>query len=306
MGSVARNSIPSSTHCLQRVDGLPIDFEEALLAHYPAMKLGVVASVDFYIDKLATLSKQVMFDNADCKNWAITAPPFITAPAAANLLCWKLYSNLQKSLSGKYNLSLVDLHYTSDPSGIKGERDFKLGYEYSSNSVEERVKERSRLKDNINSHEKEFFDKGVLIVNDIRVTGTQQEFMHQSFQKVSPARLHWLYILEVDKQLGAKHPQIENQINSSSLQSLDEYQQVLSSDETRYTARCISRLFTHNQNQFRSLLTELNSDKQKLILKYAIGEKRFNGHYFDEKMSILQAMCESGEREMPGEKATTV
>lgn len=281
----------SSTVSLKKIDSLLIDFDQALLVNYPVMKLGVVAGVEFYIEKLAVLARSVMQEHLDCKDWVLTAPPFIAAPAAANLLCWCLYDVLADQLPPSYSLSMIDLHYKNLPTGVEDDQDFKLCYEYSNNSVEDRVKERSRMQDDIGLHADAFEGKGVLIVNDIKVTGTQQDFLTSSFAAVSPARLHWVYILEVDRSLASEHPEVEHQINNSNIKSLDEYKQVIQLSDTHYTARCLSRLFNYQIDEFRSLLNALDSAQLSTILGYALGERRFEGAYFSEKLELLKDFC---------------
>ncbi|MGH1542850.1 MAG: phosphoribosyltransferase family protein [Arenicella sp.] len=280
---------------LKKIDSLCVDFEQAVFTYYPAMKLGVDTAVNFYIDKLLVLAKRAMLKRPAVKDWVITAPAYNTAPAAANLLCWKLFAALQKSLPEMYTVSLVDLRLDRELMEINDEKDFKRYYEYSNNSVEDRIRERRKLHskaDDICRHRESFSGRGVIVINDIKVTGTQQEFMSQSFSKVAPACLDWLYIMNVDQELGKVNPGIEHQINNSSIQTLNEFKAVLRSSETQYTARCISRLFTYDMDDFQLLLESLDPEKQQNILDYAIGEGRFEGAYFIEKLNVLKAFCE--------------
>ena len=254
----------------------------------PAMKMGVSGAVDAYIDLLAERIIKTMSAHAYCKDWVITAPPYLALPAAANLLCWKLVDALKASLSDGCSLVLLDLHYSSVEYGVSDERDFKLRYEYSNNTVEERIKERSRLKDDIHLHREVLAGKGVLVINDIKVTGTQQQHMTQSFEQVQPVHIEWLYIFEVDAALGIKHPEIEHQINSSRLQAMHEYQQLICADDTRHTARCVSRLYSHALNDFKTLIDVLGPDKRAQLLALIKAERRFDGEYFAEKTAYLE------------------
>lgn len=286
---VARQaSVSTATQCLKKIDSLPVDFDQALFAHYPAMKMGVNSAVDAYIGLLAERIIKTMSAHPCCKDWVITAPPYLALPAAANLLCWKLADALKASLPDGCSLTLLDLHYSSVEYGVSDERDFKLRYEYSNNTVEERIKERSRLKDDIHLHREVLAGKGVLVINDIKVTGTQQQHMTQSFEQVQPAHMEWLYIFEVDTELGIKHPEIEHQINTSRLQTMYEYQQLICADDTRHTARCISRLYSHELDDFKTLVDALGPDKQTQLFALIKAERRFDGEYFAEKTAYLE------------------
>ncbi len=280
--------ISAATQCLKEIDSLPVDFDQALFAHYPAMKMGVGSAVDHYIDPLAGLAKNAMSAHADCKHWIITAPPYQAIPAAANLLCWQLLEVLNQSLPDDDSLTLLDLHYTNAQTGARDERDFRLRYDYSNNSIEDRIKERNRLQDDIVQHAAVLAGKGVLVINDIKVTGTQQRHMTQSFEQVKPVHVEWLYIFQVDTALGTKHPEIEHQINSSSLQTVAEYQQLICADDTRHTARCISRLFNHDLDDFKTLVDVLEPHKRTQLLALVKAEQRFDGDYFAQKIAYLK------------------
>ena len=292
----ASSTVSNHLQCLQTIDSLPLDLSRPLFFHYPTMKLGVSSAVDFYIDKLVDLALQSMLKAPECLDWVITAPLFNTAPAAANLLCWKMYKSLLKVLPKERHLSLVDLHLSPQRMKINSKKDFQTYYEYSSNSLEQRVKERSQLhqgSDDIVVKGDDFVGKGVLIINDIKVTGTQQMFMTRSFEKVKPASLHWIYIFEVDKALGVKHPQVESQINNSRVQSLEEFSDVICSDDTHQTARCVTRLFTYEMNDFEVLIKQLSARKRQTFFHYATEEGRFKGDYFIDKYTVLKKLCET-------------
>lgn len=296
MDVVENLRVPISVGALRKIEALPVDFEHELFAQYPAMKLGVTDAVEFYVDKLVALAQSAVKEHPDCKHWVITAPPFNTAPAAANLLCWRVYQELGQQMPADTDLSLLDLHLDVASMEIKNEADFKRYYEYSNNSVEERVKERSLLHgeaDDIVRHQAELADRGVFVVNDIKVTGTQQDFMNKSFEQVGPRAVQWLYILEIDKQLGIENPQIENRINNSSIQTLEEFRALLCNDSTRYTARCITRLFTYEVEEFQSLLESLSADQLQTVLRYAVGEGRFQQGYFEDKFKLLETICQN-------------
>lgn len=282
------NYISAATQCLEEIRSLPVDFDQPLFADYPAMKMGLKSAVDSYVAPMAELAKTAMSAHLNCKDWVITAPPYQALPAAANLLCWKLETALKADLPDDYVLTLLDLHYVNAQLCANSERDFRLRYDYSRNSIEDRTKERDRLQDDIGLHEAILSGKGVLVVNDIKVTGIQQEHMTRSFARVKPAHVEWLYIFAVDPELGVKHPEVEHRINSSRLQSLQEYQRILCADDTHHTARCISRLYNHDLDEFKALIDALKPAKRRHLLDLVEAEQRFDGDYFAEKTAFLK------------------
>lgn len=280
----------SEVGCLLKVDSLPLDFAQPLLANYPAMKIGQNAAVDSYIGALTDKSIEMIRAEPHCRDWVITAPPFIAAPAAANLLCWKTFKRLRSCLPASHRLELLDLHYASRESDVQDEADFKLRYEYSNNSLDQRIKERGRLRDNIAEHESALVGRGIIVINDIRVTGTQQIFMQKSFNAIAVKILKWLYLIEIESQLGLEQPGIEHQINTSRLQSLDEFITELSDSEHRFTARCISRIFAYSMDDFLAVLHALEVDKVRDLARLVKGERRFSGDYFRDKYNYLRSL----------------
>lgn len=288
MTNLPRNQDCNSVLSLKQLNQLPVDFADPLLIQYPAMKLGVLSAVEFYIEALAEKVSEIIEASTDIDKWVLTGPPLIKAPAAANLLCWRLYHHLQLRHSGRARLSMIDLRFLGDSEQVMDLQDFKLRYEYSNNSVEQRIKERSRLRDDIHLHEHDFLGNGVIVINDIRVTGTQQDHMNSSFERVKPAALKWLYILEVEQQLGITQPQIEHQINSSKFDTLDGFVDVLTSADHRFTARCISRAFNYDIDEFSSMLHSLSDQKRQNLYELAVGEGRFEGDFFADKFKLLK------------------
>ncbi len=284
----------ASVSSLQKIDQLAIDLEQDLFAHYPAMKLGRNEEVSFYAGQLATVANNLIKETGDCYDWVLTGPPYNVIPAAANLMAWRVYDLLKQSLNFRYQLAIVNLRLPKKTMVINNAQEFKTYYEYSNNSIQERIKERAKLhqgSDDIIEHEKDFSGRGVIVINDIKVTGTQQRFMQQSFAQVCPAHLHWLYVFDVDEDLGKSDPKIEHRINHSKLQTVNEFSEVICSENIEYTARCISRLFAYEVTEFEILLHQLNANKRAVLLDLAIREGRFKGDFFSEKIGILEALC---------------
>lgn len=282
------NNISAATRCLKEIRSLPVDFDQPLFAHYPAMKMGHKSAVDFYVAPMAELAGKAMSARVNSKEWVITAPPYQALPAAANLLCWKVKKALEDGLSDEYVLTLLNLHYANAQLCANSERDFRLRYDYSRNSIEDRTKERHRLQDDIGLHKAVLSGRNILVINDIKVTGIQQDHMTRSFEQVKPAHVEWLYIFVVDRELGVKHPEIEHRINNSSLDSTQEYRRILCADETHHTARCISRLYNHDLDDFKALIDALEPARRRHLCDLVEAEQRFDGEYFAEKTAFLK------------------
>ncbi len=289
---------PTVLTCLKTIEraSMAETLKQPLAKHYPLMKLGSKTDIAFFADQLAPLAIAHIEANPQIKQWIITAPPHNVIPAAANYICWKIFEQLKQQPALADKLKQIDLKVPKQRMAIKDANDFKTFYEYSNNSIEQRIKERTRLHhgdDDIVIRGDEFKDCGIIVVNDIRVTGTQQEFMQQSFDRVGVADLQWLYIFEVEKQLGLDDPQVEHRINTAKVQTLEEYQAVFTSNDVNYTARCISRLFTHETDQFEHLLRQIDKPRQQQVLDFATREGRYEGEFFAEKFNLLKQIAQS-------------
>lgn len=283
---------------LKSINHLPVDLNQSLLVHYPAMKLGMSADVAFYADKLAAIAKALIKDQPENTAWVITAPFYHVIPSAANLISWQVFKLLKQALGSSYLLFIVNLRVPKKSILINDAQAFKTYYDYCNKSIAERIKLRAQLHQNLDdilNHKANFYGRGVIVINDIKVTGTQQKFMQKSFYQVHPACLHWLYIIEVDENIGIVDPQIEHRINHSKLQSLDEFSKLMGADAIVYTARCILKLFSYDLDKFQFLVQKLSLDKRIHILKLALEEGGFEGEFFTHKMALLTTLCADHE-----------
>ncbi len=287
---------PVVLSCLKSINSLPLDLCDGLFSHYPAMKMGIASAVSFYADKLYDKIVALIEDTPQCARWVITGPPLKFTPSGANLMAWQVFKKFQNSDKYADRVSLVDLKLPRSPMVIDDAKDFADSHNYCSKDVAQRIKQREQeyaQGDDIQARSAVFKDRGVIVINDIRVTGTQQHFMQKSFDQVPLTCLHWLYIFAVDEPLGQAEPQIEAQINFSRLQSLDDFCQLLWTPEIDYTSKCVARLFTYDYDDFATLVNPLSDQRLRYIIASANAEGRYEGEYFKDKFALLQQLCQS-------------
>ncbi|HIL79442.1 MAG: phosphoribosyltransferase family protein [Methylococcales bacterium] len=275
----------SVTTALKELRVLPIALEDELFRHYPATKLGVSPHVEFYSEKLYEITKQILLSDPD-QNWVITAPAYYHLPAAANLMARDVHQLLQKQ---GFNAPLVEPRLQQKKIEFSSEEEFKKYLDYSKNNLKQRIAERQRVQQLLQTDKlKTYFEnRSVIIINDINVTGTQQHFMQQEFDEYEVTSCHWLYIFNVDNQLAEDHPEVEYQINNSQLSDINSFAAVLADENTRHTARCISRLFNESLENFDHLINSLSDAGRERIFHLAEQEGRFNSPIFREKMQVL-------------------
>ena len=262
-----------SRHSLITIDALPFDPDIPLLRPYPAMKLGVREAVRHYGSLLAPLAETIIAGD-DKAEWVITGPPLYVLPAGANLMGW--------DVARRIGVRAVDLRYVLPYAPVSA-------HAYSRSTVADRVQNRRMLHEGEGAprpEEKDFRDRAVIFLNDINVTGTQELFVRRTLETVHPRSIHWLYIVEVERELGRAHPEIEYQVNHASLATFEDFASVLASADLDYTSRCISRLFGYSFDELEPLLRSLDEERRKTLYRLIVDE----GSYADEKYAAKRAL----------------
>lgn len=280
--------LQASLLSLRTIKKLPIDYGDDFFSHYPRLKLGVTESIDYYGPQLSRLAKNAITDSLPQQvDWVISGPPYHVLPGGPNLLCSYIYEDLQRTFRDSVNLSLVHLPVETDKLEIKDWESLNKFHNYSTFSVQERnqLYDGSRLPTVDSS---DFRGRSILFVNDIRVTGSQQEYMRRAFAKVNPRQICWLYILVIDPEIAKDEPAVEYAINNSSIASLAEFSALLATRDLQYTSRCITRLLSYELSELAMLFEMLDPDRQRTILDLVLAEGRFSGNYFKAKIDLLK------------------
>ena len=285
---------------LWKITDVPVDFNASHLTLYSTMKLGLDSSVAYYSALLSETAKKLIEKHPEVQSWVLTAPPFERLPSAANLMMWWIYRDLKEQLSESCSLSAVDLHLNN--YAINTSKDFESLHFYSRGSVQEREKHRSRLMDTVDDitlYCQQLSGRGIIVINDIKVSGSQQKFLQEYLSEASPLFVHSLYILEVEESIGQQYPQLEYDLNKSRMKSLADFGKLLNAGNVHFTARCIGDLFACEMEEFKSLLEALSPDRQARILELVSSESRYFGQYFSDKIRFLQRLCAANSQAHP-------
>src|SRR5207253_1248639 len=224
--------------CLHRISQLPLDADAEIFHQYPAFKLGVADSVRHYARLLFPPMKSLIASNSEHIEWILTAPA-ITAqtPAAANLLCWELFDLYKREpdVSNPKELSLIDIQHVSlSPASIDW-KDPTKSQDYAELDFADRVTERERSSRRLVPNP-DFHGRPILFVNDMCVTGAQQQTMQKYFERVEAACVRWLYVIVVDPEIGRTQPNIEWQINFAPFEAL---LRMVSREQIQFTGKCV-------------------------------------------------------------------
>jgi D-alanyl-D-alanine dipeptidase len=166
--------------------------------------------------------------------------------------------------------------------------------EYSQSSVQRRQQMRSRQLDCVESislHGEKLKRFRVLVINDINVTAAQQTHFHKYLSQETPACVHYLYLVDVDKKLGRNNPELEYELNNSAIHSREEFSAILNSEKMNYTSRCIARLFSYELSEFKNLLDSISTKLALQIHSLIQEEKKYGVVYADAKFDYLKNVC---------------
>lgn len=279
---------------LHRIGALPLDLEDPFYARYTLLKLGVAEGVDFYATRLADLVKDWLARQTEASEWVLTAPAYHAIPSAANLLCTDVHALLADRLSPAVVLSMLELRHARIDAGALGARELGRWEDYSRLGWNERVASRAQS-DSLTIEDRSFTGRAVLFVNDINVTGAQRRGMAAYFQRVEAARVVWVSVIDVDEAVGRREPQLEFALNTSRQLSVEELAGVLARPETRFTSKCMGRVFAFEPQEMEQFLGALGANRRATMLRLALAEGRFDGADCAERMALLRAACARDE-----------
>jgi hypothetical protein len=267
-----------SSVALHTITSLPLDPWFPLFRHYPAMKLGIRDSIDFFVRRLIPRAREIFAREPDDVAWVVTAPPLFALPAAANLLARGIHRDLIAHGGDRPPPQLAELRYSApNPATLHLE---VPADEYSRASVADRMKARHQLYEGRSAVAvdlEKFRGRAVLFVNDINVTGTQQHFMRRAIMPAGPAGIHWLHVLQVDPVLGRAHPELEYALNHLHLARFDELAEAVADSGIEHTARCVDRLLRHDPAELAPVLRKMGAERAKRFLELAAEEGRWKG-----------------------------
>jgi hypothetical protein len=254
---------------LERISRLPLDLEAEVFRQYPAFKLGVTASFRHYAALLLPLLQRVMAGEPEQTGWIITAPPIMAqTPAAANLLCRELFDLFThgENESNGPELSLIEIQHDSTTSGSIDWKDPAKAQDYAKLEFADRVSERERASHGL-AHNSEFRGRPIVFINDICVTGAQQQVMQRYFDEAGAATVKWFYLIAVDPEIGRATPTIEWQINFTPFEDL---LRLVSCEPIQFTGKCVQRLMGLSVAELKEVLEALDGERRSRLLELAV------------------------------------
>lgn len=269
----------SEITCLYRISELPFDAQSEIFRHYPGFKLGVVDDVRYYARLLLPLVRELIANDSQHNGWILTGPPIAAQTmAAANLLSRELFDlYLRERDTRNYEeLSLVDIQYGNGGTA---------SIDYANMDLAERLTLRERLSHGL-VRNPEFRGRPILFVNDVCVTGAQQQAMQEYFERDGAVCVRWLYLIVIDPEIGRANPKIEGQINFAPFEDL---LRMVSHEQIQFTGKCMTRLMHLSVVELEQVLQALDVERKARVLELATLNGFQNLDGFEEQMKLIRS-----------------
>ena len=269
----------SETIYLHRIDELPFDEQAEMFRHYPGFKLGVVDDVRYYARLLLPLVRELIANDSQHNGWVLTGPAIAAQTmAAANLLCRELFDlYLRERDTRNYKeLSLIDIQYGNGGTA---------SIDYANLDFAERLTLRERLSRRL-VRNAEFRGRPILFVNDVCVTGAQQQAMQEYFELNGATCVRWLYLIVIDPEIGRANPKIEWQINFAPFEDL---LRMVSREQIEFTGKCMTRLMHLSVAELDQVLRALDVERRARLLELATLNGFQNLDGFEEQMKLVRS-----------------
>jgi hypothetical protein len=273
MGVLARGGDLERTlavlRALHTIDRYPLDLRHPVFAHYPAMKFGERGAVEHFARLLEPVARALGGD-------ILTAPPVLRLPSGANLIC--------EALARHLGMEMEVLRQTEEPSAFESEAEFAQFGDYARLDYATRQAEAD---EDAAFDAERFRGKEVVFVNDINVTGSQQERMTRLLALAQPRAVHWLLIVDVVPEVGRRYPHLESEINHSRLADQDELIAFLRAAELTYTGKFVARLLSYGVESWARICGSLDRATRRAIREAILAEGAYPDIVFGVKLALL-------------------
>jgi len=177
-------------------------------------------------------------------------------------------------------LSLIEIQYDNESTA---------SIDYANLDFADRLTIRERLSQRL-VRNADFHGRPILFVNDVCVTGAQQDAMQEYFERNGAACVRWLYLIVIDPEIGRANPKIEWQINFAPFEDL---LRMVSREQIQFTGKCMTRLMHLSIAELDQVLRALNAERRARLLELATlnGFQSLDG--FEEQMNLVRSYNES-------------
>jgi hypothetical protein len=272
---------------LHTIGTYPPDLSDPVFAQYPAMKFGGRDAVRHFAQALAPAARRLIADSGG-RAFVLTSPILQGLPCGANRVCAALHAILVETLPDGVDLRLETLD-VRPPVPIHDAIEFEHYNEYSKQDLKTRRALHPDPAPDAACDDARFAARNVVFVNDINVTGTQMRWVSKLPHLARAASLDWLLILNVENDIGCRVPQLESEINASSLAAQDAFTAFLRGSEFDCTGKLVARLLSYDAATLRDIFRGLDAGKRRQLHQGILAEGIYGTALFREKLRAVEA-----------------
>jgi hypothetical protein len=233
---------------LYEVSTIPASVSGTPFENYGRFKVGCEDAIDHYADRLLHPVQRVIEANESVRTWLLTAPPIAVLPAAANLLC---VSVLRKLLSRMPEFDLTVRWLRKAPlrdlfmSDHYGNRDLVGRHRYLTQTSSGWIPD-AQLR-----------NASIIFINDVHVTGAQEERLRRYFMGCDVGFVHWQYLFVVNATNLQSAPPVEKRLNRIGLATESDFISLIDHPAITITSKFLWRLFSLSEVGFRQAVSRM-------------------------------------------------
>lgn len=254
-------------------------------ARYSLLKYGSATAAEGWGRQLADwLPGQLPDLIDDLEGPVVTASAFHQVPTAAFAVALSLRGRLDRH-------RLVRGHGALDHGRIV--RDVVYAGEYETLDAERRREVLAAMRLSYQGPELE--GRHLVVVDDVRVSGTHEQVLTELLAPLGPARLSFVYLVQVNEHTGTHDSSIEQRLNNSAIDSLEALRELLRTEPTLLNARVVKRilLWPRTPQQLDALLGELPDGLLSRLYKAALADGYHRLPPFQGAFARLEALLQT-------------
>lgn len=230
---------------LSVVDGVVLtsDFEPFNRMAYSRFKYGYLPPAVEYGQGLARLISEELFDRAGAGPIRIVSAPYKYLPTASHAIAQVLTRELSRIAikQGIEPPKLVPFHKSRMGSNS-----------YAQSSEADRLRSLATL--GLRIDENLIRNTHVLIVDDIRITGSAEKATAEFMESLNPQGVWYLHAARLPEAVGKANPSLENELNQSYPHSASWVLQDVTSGQFQLNTRVLRHVLEYGELEFRVFL----------------------------------------------------
>lgn len=256
-----------------RHDGRP--FDRVAYSHF---KYGFIPPAIEYGKELAHLVADRLFALAGTESITIVSAPYKFLRTASEQIAIALRDELtaEAQRRGITPPTLVPLYKAAVGDSS-----------YAKSSMSDRLSMLSTL--GLSTDEAQITGHHVLVVDDIRITGTAEQATAAYLEPLNPASIWYLHAARLDEGIGVAYPHLEDEMNQSAAHSLEVILEQVAAGQFALNTRVLRLILeTKDGSEFRSFIDAAPISLLEEIHQSALG----NGYMYYERYSTTLEVVE--------------